>query len=47
MNNDLYARAAAVINAKHNKTAERRRNAIDTAIRVMDADPYGGLILCG
>jgi hypothetical protein len=29
---DLYARAAAVINAKHNKTAERRRNAVDTAI---------------
>ena len=29
---DLYARASAVINAKHNKQAERRRNAIDTAI---------------
>jgi hypothetical protein len=29
---DLYARATAVINAKHHKHAERRRNAIDTAI---------------
>lgn len=29
---DLYARATAVINAKHDKTTARRRNAIDTAI---------------
>jgi hypothetical protein len=29
---DLHARAAAVINAKHQKATERRRNAIDTAI---------------
>jgi hypothetical protein len=29
---DLYARATAVINAKHHKHAERRRNAVDTAI---------------
>lgn len=32
MNNDLYARATAVINAKHDKTARRRRGAVDTAI---------------
>lgn len=29
---DLFARANAVINAKHNKTVARRRGAIDTAI---------------
>lgn len=32
MDNDLYARAANVIKAKHDKVTERRRNAIDTAI---------------
>lgn len=29
---DLYARATAILNAKHNKTTARRRNAIDTVI---------------
>jgi hypothetical protein len=32
MSNDLFTRATAVINAKRNKTAERRRGALDTAI---------------
>ncbi len=32
MPNDLYARATAILNAKHDKTAERRRSALDTAI---------------
>lgn len=30
--NDLYARATAVLNAKHQKVTARRRNALDTAI---------------
>lgn len=32
MTRDLFARANAVINAKHNKTAARKRGALDTAI---------------
>lgn len=32
MNPNLYERATAVINAKHNKTTARRRGALDTAI---------------
>ncbi len=32
MNSDLYARAAAVIDAKRDKTTARRRGAVDTAI---------------
>jgi hypothetical protein len=32
MSNDLFTRATAVINAKRNKTAERRRGALDTVI---------------
>lgn len=32
MTRDLYARATAVINAKHNKSTARRRGALDTAI---------------
>jgi hypothetical protein len=32
VNNDLYARATAILNAKHNKVTARRRNALDTAI---------------